>query len=342
MPNTTSSTTEWTTTVRMGRRDRYAAGLQVERQCALCTQWRPRNPDTFTYLPSSNRFHTWCKPCAAEYNRTHRSATPRTSARRGAGTARRFGVEIEFVGDPRAVHTAMVAAGINVHMESYNHTTRGYWKIVPDGSVARGAEVVSPVLRGADGMEQVRKVCAALKAAGATVDTSTGLHVHHDARDLTLQGMQTLVQNWQACTAATDGLVAPSRRRTGEAGMRWCKPLSAGVVHMVNQMSQLTRQAFRYFDRYYSLNLHAYSKYGTVEVRQHQGTIEADKILAWVAFGQAHMAAAKAGTAVRAASTAAMLETLLTGGYLSSEMATYLNARAARFARNNRSARVAS
>jgi hypothetical protein len=47
-------------------------------------------------------------------------------------------------------------------------------------------------------------------------------------------------------------------------------------------------------DRYRSLNLQSFGLYGTVEIRQHQGTLNATKALAWVAYGQAMIAWARA------------------------------------------------
>ena len=48
-------------------------------------------------------------------------------------------------------------------MEGYNHTTRPYWKIVTDASVSHeGLEIVSPVLKGQDGLNQLEKVLKAL------------------------------------------------------------------------------------------------------------------------------------------------------------------------------------
>jgi hypothetical protein len=46
-------------------------------------------------------------------------------------------------------------------------------------------------------------------------------------------------------------------------------------------------------DRYRSLNLTAFAQYGTVEVRQHEGTLDSNKILAWVQYGQTVIESAK-------------------------------------------------
>ena len=75
---------------------------------------------------------------------------------------RKFGIELEIVGITRQTALrALSAVGIHVQDESYNHTTRGYWKLVPDGSVRGGFEVVSPILEGERGIEEAMTVAEA-------------------------------------------------------------------------------------------------------------------------------------------------------------------------------------
>ena len=106
----------------------------------------------------------------------------------------------------------MVAQGLRCELQSYNHRTQYVWKIVPDGSVRGGAELVSPVLRGDDGFGQLAAAGRALATAGCKVNRTTGLHVHHDVRDLDVASFRRLVHNWHDSQDAIDGLVARSRR----------------------------------------------------------------------------------------------------------------------------------
>jgi hypothetical protein len=89
---------------------------------------------------------------------------------------RKFGVELEMAGITReqAVR-ALTLVGINVRDEGYNHTTCGHWKIVSDSSVQGGFEVVSPVLEGEAGLEQLRTVATALDDMGGNVNRSCRL-----------------------------------------------------------------------------------------------------------------------------------------------------------------------
>ncbi len=57
------------------------------------------------------------------------------------------------------------------------------YKIVADGSVRNGLEVVSPILGGAAGEKEVLKVCKEIEKLGGKVDETCGLHIHLGAKD---------------------------------------------------------------------------------------------------------------------------------------------------------------
>lgn len=111
---------------------------------------------------------------------------------------RNFGVEIEAYGISRAtLAKELRREGINVAVEGYNHDTREHWKLVTDGSL-RGEntfELVSPILKGEEGLEELKKVCKVLKAKGAKVNKTCGLHIHFDATDYNLDNWKNIYQN---------------------------------------------------------------------------------------------------------------------------------------------------
>lgn len=196
-----------------------------------------------------------------------------------------FGVEIECY-LPRGfsrqdLGAALAAAGVSHSVETYNHTTRGSWKIITDGSLGdyeRGTEVVSPVLRGSDGEAQVAAVCAVLQQVGATVNRSCGLHVHVgvESNDRTCDLFKHLVNLYSAAEAVIDTFVAPSRRSNNT----YCHRVgSVGPVLQADDLDSVRR----YYgpSRYRKLNLEAFWRHGTVEFRQHQGTVDARKITEW-------------------------------------------------------------
>ena len=126
--------------------------------------------------------------------------------------SRRFGVEIEFLSTITKEHAVMSlrAAGIRVESSYYTHDTTPYWKIVTDGSC--GLELVSPVLEGEAGIEEVRIAATALEAAGAQVDKRCGLHVHFDARSMNLKAVKNLFKLWLKFEDVLDTFQPQSRR----------------------------------------------------------------------------------------------------------------------------------
>lgn len=194
---------------------------------------------------------------------------------------RRFGVELEFAGDLDRVTAAIKLQDVEVALESYGHSRSTFWRVITDASVNNGGEVVSPVLQGAGGFEQLRRVTRAMSRAGATVNGSTGLHVHHDVRDLDLDDLKRFVFSYVKSQDAIDELVSPSRRRGRNTYcLRWAD-------HDLDSFMEASQHHVSSRDtRYYTVNPCSYETYGTVEVRQHQGTLSFPKIYAWVLFGQ--------------------------------------------------------
>lgn len=207
-----------------------------------------------------------------------------------------FGVELEFIIGtcPRdELARRISAAGVTCTSESYNHTTGRAWKIVTDASVdssyTTGFEIVSPVLRGEDGFRQVQKVCDMLKQSGCKVNLKCGLHVHVGANGWSVETFKNLMRLYASAEKAIDTFMAPSRRESANA---FCKALrvSHGPLDAATNMDEVVRACgqspgrtnVRGSGRYYKVNLQSYWQHGTIEFRQHQGTIEADKTLNWV------------------------------------------------------------
>lgn len=314
----------------------------VIRTCTRCGFQGPLTPENFFHrVDRSTGETTWvdrrcqtCRRAVDAANRAARRAGQGVRARRSAIETRRFGIEIEFVGASHsAVVREMTSRGVACAYEGYNHSVPSGWKIVTDASVSGGYELVSPPLSGQDGFDQLRKACEALSAAGARVDRRCGLHVHHDARDLDGAAIVRLFRGWRSNQPATNGLVAPSRRNS-----QWAAPLSVADVDRVAALPNgrvtrdIARRFLSYVDRYRSLNIAPYVRQGTIEVRQHQGTIAYAKIAAWVAFGQAFFAAAAAGEIETAADAAGLVDVLSRTGRLPAAHAETLRRRAAHFA----------
>lgn len=217
-----------------------------------------------------------------------------------APRGRRFGVEIEFECgdspyeqslDSAVIASALYDAGIDCYDGGYTHTVMDEWKIVPDSSVVTGWELVSPPLTW-DQRDQITVVCEVLADLGARATSRCGLHVHHEVRDLSLAQIKQLYRYWHDLQPLTDRFVA-EWRRDGD----WCEHLTSLDLQVMEQQVQRIGHLV-YFDRYKALNVTCFASYGTVEVRQHEGTLDAAEILAWVAYGQALITAALEDDAV--------------------------------------------
>lgn len=219
-------------------------------------------------------------------------------------TDRRFGIEIETKGitKERAAKVLRLV-GLQVAIEGYNHTARNHWKIVTDASVRGGFEVVSPVLQGEEGLEAVRAAITALDDAGATVNRSCGLHVHFDASGLTALELKNIVLRYASFERRIDRFMPPSRRDDSNT---YCKSLrtlaespsfrNARTIHDL-----VTAQGSRYF----KVNLQSYQRHGTVEFRQHSGTVNAPKAVSWVRFLASFIEASREAQAPAATAQAA-------------------------------------
>lgn len=204
---------------------------------------------------------------------------------------RTFGVEIEAYGVPRATLLAELRAqGLEVYEEGYNHTTRNHWKIVDDASVhgQYAFELVSPVLRGYEGLEDLARACRALKVTGAQVNASCGLHVHLGADDLTVTNMRQLVRNYLVLEGTIDQVMPANRRGSANT---YCQSLQRSrtmaeaerQILAATTFDELSRAA-NAGSRYHKVNLQAYARQSTIEFRQHSGSTDFEKISFWVKF----------------------------------------------------------
>lgn len=200
----------------------------------------------------------------------------------------KFGVEIEFFGaNYVTVIERLRAAGISVaDFSGYTHKVIAQWKVTTDLSVTmdgtglyRGLELVSPILYGDEGLDELQKVYEVLNSCGAKVDKTCGTHVHFDIADFTVQNCKNFLNLFYNYQGVINYLVPPSRRRN-----EFCNPLKKADLVKINQdwISSIRDIAYVICTRYSKVNLQSYVKYGTIEIRQHGGTLEFDKMEAWI------------------------------------------------------------
>ena len=204
----------------------------------------------------------------------------------------KFGVEIEVtVRSESELVRKLEENGINVVDVNHTHDiVENGWKIVYDGSVEghygyRGIEIVSPP---SSNIDELEIVCRVLKEVEAKVNSSCGLHIHHDINDLKRKQIMRIYNFYNKYENAINLMF--SKRRIQN---RYCRPVSR-IIDKVNNCDtkhELLRDiAGRgrggYYNncRYYTVNLRSYLYYGTIEFRQHNGTIDISEITSWIAF----------------------------------------------------------
>lgn len=201
---------------------------------------------------------------------------------------RTFGIELEIYGATRArLIEEFRIQGLILVGDTYNHSTSTNWKIVSDSSISgdNSNEIVSPVLLGVDGIEQLKKATIALNKAGAKVNNTCGFHVHLGITDLSLDNIKNLALSHIELENTFDSIVPDSRRGNKNT---YCKSLTSIAttkrlaIEKIKNASSISNLMNVISTRYVKLNLQAYTRQGTVEFRQHSGTTTFSKIKSWI------------------------------------------------------------
>jgi hypothetical protein len=113
------------------------------------------------------------------------------------------------------------------------------------------------------------KVCDILNELGCWVNRTCGLHVHFDMRSETPRMVTLMAQRMAYSVPALKTMLPKSRRDN-----QYC-------VNTINGRRNGSRYAF--------VNMQSLAKYGTLEIRGHSGTTDAQKIAHWIDLCRAIM-----------------------------------------------------
>lgn len=209
-----------------------------------------------------------------------------------------FGIEIECFLPNNSVRIGGYHRGIELGGEF-----PAGWNAQYDASLRTtlhnytGVEIVSPILKGPDGLAQIRTVANVLNRMRARVNTTCGFHVHigvksvagtdyDDVADWIRRVLKLTAQHEMAFYGA-----AGTKRRYD---YRYCKSLKNGI--WATRKQKLNKKNFTAddlriqsagVDRYQLLNIAPAFTKGTVEFRAFSGTTDATKMVAWVAMSLA-------------------------------------------------------
>ncbi len=246
-------------------------------------------------------------------------------------TDRTFGVEIEFFGlnyvitplDNNIIKPYCISsrAKDGRHIldlfKDYNLSfgaSKDVWHFEKDSSVRgkghtqNGAELISPILIGMEGLVQVFNAFRFLKAIeGIDIDASCGMHVHHGVDPAAynckeLQQLVRIVHHYEDLFY----LLIPGERQDAKT----CRPMEIDVKAFLDvcegsgdgqncQIKDLWYSLQNRYDanggenarydktRYHGLNLHSYWYRSTIEFRYHSALLEkVDEAIQWIIFTQ--------------------------------------------------------
>ncbi len=189
-----------------------------------------------------------------------------------------FGIEIETIAPESAVANDGLRIGPYQRGIQVPYLPTG-WTAENDGSIShsgddRACEIVSPILRGPEGIAQVAEVLKTLQAKGHRVNASCGVHVHIGwNREWPSEALARLVT---IVAYVEKGLYAITGTKQRERG-RFC----GGVRRYGNQ-----HQAKDHIERgrYHALNLTnlADGTQDAVEFRVFSGSLQAVKVIGWI------------------------------------------------------------
>lgn len=184
--------------------------------------------------------------------------------------------------------------------------------------ICKGAEVVSPILSGPEGLKHLYNVVTLMKNNGISANKSCGLHVHVFAKDHKKSRVLNVFHRYSKFEKTIDKWISFDRRDNknrychstknndvldnisvddilDEMGGRLSfeQQITALYNAIVNKKTSTPSEkkvtekiTDNYFDseRYCKVNLSAYQDLGTVEFRHHHGIVDPDRIKNWAMF----------------------------------------------------------
>lgn len=222
-----------------------------------------------------------------------------------------FGIEIEMTGLTRAAAARIIAGHFDTQA---THVGGGYdaytvrddrnrqWKVVSDASIRcrnrnnRSAsrdysvEFVSPICQYED-IETVQELVRKLRAGGARVNDSCGLHVHVDASSHTPQTLRNIVNIMASKEDLLYNTLQVQVNREEyclKADTRFLEELNHKRPRTMEEVEELWYNGrgsrYHHYDisRYHALNLHSVFSKGTIEFRMFNSTLHAGEVKAYI------------------------------------------------------------
>lgn len=219
---------------------------------------------------------------------------------------RTFGVEIEMAVNRRVANSISRTLNENdfdCEVTYYHSNINSRWKIESDNSC--GYEIVSPILKGREGLNELKEVLEIVNEdPRVEVNTSCGVHVHHDIRDLEGKNVKRIYAIYHKFEDTIDSMVPKSRRKNNNSYCTSIKYTDNSRLHKraettineLNEVNTIEDIENLYRSRYLKVNCQSYREKGTLEFRQHSGSTDFEKIKNWILFTQAIVERSKTRT----------------------------------------------
>ncbi len=184
------------------------------------------------------------------------------------------GIELEFISkaDKLAIAEKLVAEGVHKFVtlkDDGSLRSEGEYKYAHELCVVTPEPIVYAVLR---------KVLKVINDLGSKVNSKCGTHVHLDMRTRDHElCFNNLVRSQNMLYA-----INPASRMTGKQADGSSGTVYSKKVEYSDFNEHLSNTGGGSGARYYGINAQAYSKFKTIEIRIHSGTINARKLENWI------------------------------------------------------------
>lgn len=176
------------------------------------------------------------------------------------GSERCFGVELET-------------------SRSHNHTElhgKTEWGCVYECSTP-GRELISPILQGDEGLAEIREICSYASDHDWRIDSSCGLHVHIDARDLSSDQALQIAYAYRRSYPLWKKFVG---RRRADNSMCGSPQYNAADIKDIEHIEDFVESR----DRFEFVNWRSYLRHSSIEIRMYRGSLRGREICNWVAL----------------------------------------------------------
>lgn len=220
----------------------------------------------------------------------------------------RFGIEMEFFSplDNTSLRHELRKVGFVVQEgRAKNHSYKN-WTLTEDESLDYNHrservpheeyidmlphELVSPILdtTNPEDIKAVRRIALALQTLGCRVNKTCGLHVHVDTDGLSVQDVLNVFNRYTKFEPIIDSMLGTTRRANRSRFAKPCKGIkldnTVTTFHELIDTMKFPRNTTSSTERYFKVNLLSLDELGTIEFRQHNGSINSQTIINWVLF----------------------------------------------------------